>query len=153
MTKTDEIVRLAQEVAADSPAFFKVQRPGAGNRETNAFMAELHGRVVSAIGPGYEERRICGTNKLAVDFYVPEEEVIVEVALGLKNPNSEFERDVLKAVLAQDNGHAVERLVFVCKPGGALRTGRAGAMAITSWVEQHHRITVEVRELQERPGN
>ena len=153
MTKTEKIVRLAQEVATHRPGFFDVQGPGAGNRETNAFMAELRGRVVSAIGSGYEEQRICGTNKLAVDFYVPEEETIVEVALGLKNPNSEFERDVLKAVLAQDEGYAVERLVFVCKPGGALRTGRAGAKAITSWVEQHREITVEVRELQERPGN
>jgi hypothetical protein len=147
VTITDDIVRLAQLVAAESPTFFEVRGPGAGNRETNAFMTELRNRVETNLGPDFAEHRICGSNRLAVDFYIRSEATIIEVALGLRNPNSEFERDILKAVMAKEEDYPVERLVFVSKPGGERRTQRAGAQAITSWLERNHDIAVDVHEL------
>src|SRR6266849_9637878 len=37
--------------------------------------------------------------------------------LGLRNPNSEVERDVFKCLLAQEGGCAIKRLWFFAKPG------------------------------------
>jgi hypothetical protein len=147
VTMTDDIVRLAQVVAAERPTFFEVRGPGAGNRETNAFMAELRSRVETNLGPDYAEQRICGNNGFAIDFYIQSEATIIEVALGLKNPNSEFERDILKAIMAQEQGYPVEQLVFVSKPGGTRRAHRAGAQAIISWLKENQNIVVDIHEL------
>ena len=42
------------------------------------------------------------------DFFFPDEAVAVEFAFGLHNPNSEFERDIFKCLLAIDDGCPVE---------------------------------------------
>ena len=149
MTKTDELMGLAQTIATEKQTFFEVRGPGAGNRETTAFMADLRRQAEDGLGTDYTERRISGNSKLAVDFYIPEEATIVEIALGLKHPKSEFERDILKAVMAKEQEYPVERLVFVSKPGGTRRVSQAGAKAIISWLKRHHDIGVEVRELQD----
>ena len=49
----------------------------------------------------------------------------------LKNPSFEFERDVLKAIMAQEAGCTVNKLVFVSKPVASKRhqQARSGANA------------------------
>ena len=71
----------------------------------------------------------------------------MEVALGLRNPNSEFEHDVLKAVLAQEAGYRVRKLILLAKPGAMKRHGQPGSSAIVGWVKRNHGINVEFREL------
>lgn len=105
MTNAQQLLRLAQRLAWRHLGFFvKGKGPGRGNHATNAFMADLRRAAEARFGPGLAERRICGSNDYCVDFYFEGEGTIVEVALGLPNPHTEYERDVVKAVLAKDSG-------------------------------------------------
>lgn len=152
MKRSETIIQLAQRIADERSDFFKPKGPGAGNKDTNSFMRELGTRVRDALGVNVSEQDICGDNKLAVDFYVPDEDTIIEVALSLRNSNSEFERDILKALMAKECGHSVKRLVFVSKPGAIKRHKQPSSKAIVSWVKRNHQITIEIRELEPTGG-
>jgi len=147
MRKAETIIQLAQRIADERSNFFKVKGAGAGDRDTNSFMRELRTRARNTFGIDLSERRICGDNNLAVDFYLPDEATIIEIALSLRNPNSEFERDILKALLAKECEYPVERLIFVSKPGAIKRHSRPSSKAIVSWVERNYDIKIEIREL------
>ncbi len=146
MSKVEKLARLAQAVADETPGFFEVGGAGSGNLKTNEFMRNLRLRVEDKLGPGYDERRICGSGKLAVDFHIPEESTIIEVALSLRNPNTEFERDILKALMAKGKGVPVENLLFLSKLGAADRHEQASSRAMIDWVLGHG-IHVEIRDL------
>lgn len=142
----ERFVRLAQTLVDQWQDFFAKKGPGAGDLDTNAFMKELRVRAQRDLGADFSEQPVCGENRLAPDFYFPDEATIVEVAMGLRNPSSEFERDILKAIMAQEAGHPVRRLLFLSKPGAVARTSQPGLSAFVSWAERVHGITVEVRE-------
>lgn len=150
MGLAERLLKLAQELAATRRGFFEVKGPGAGDHATNAFMRDLRSWARRRFGADYAEQRICGPNAFAVDFYFPTEATIVEVALGLPNPTTEFERDVLKAVMAKEHGHAVDRLFFISKPGARKKCAQPGRTAIINWLRKHHRVRVEVHDLQHR---
>ena len=114
-------------------------------------MKALGASVCAAIGEDCSEKRICGDNNLAVDFFLPDEQTIVEVALSLRNPGSEFERDILKALMAQGCRHPVKRLVFVAKPGALRRHSQPSTKAIVAWAKARHDLSVEIHELRKNP--
>jgi len=143
----DRLFTIAKTVARGHAEFFTIQGPGKGDRSTNAFMAEVRRQAAAAFGRDYSEASISGANKLAVDFYFPHEETIVEIALSLRNPTSEFERDILKALMATESGNPVRSLIFISKPGAAKRLNQPGAQAIISWANSKHGLAVSVREL------
>lgn len=153
MDRPSCLLELAQALAAERPKFFDIKGPSVGDRDTAEFMRELRNRAREQFGHDFAEKKICGEYNLCVDFYFPEEATIVEVALGLRNPTSEFERDILKAIMAQESGQHVEKLLFVSKPGALKRCAQPGARAITSWAKRAHRIAVEVREIQSEAFN
>ena len=123
------LLELARAIAAAHPNFQTVQGPGDGDRATHAFMRELRERATAAFGVDCAERKICGSTSFAVDFYFPEEATVVEVALGLPNPASEFEKDILKAIMAQDYGFAVRRLFFISRAGAQKKCSQPGRTA------------------------
>src|SRR5258708_20824069 len=96
-----EMVRDCQRLAAGLPTCFDIQGPSVGDKATATFMRELRTRCAAAFDTDFAEQRICGTNGLTVDYYFPDEETVVEVALSLRNPASEFGRDILTALLAR----------------------------------------------------
>jgi len=147
LDKVRKLMSIAQKLASERPSFFKVKGAGAGDRDTNSFMAELRARANLAFGLDLSEQRICGDNHLAVDFFFPEEQTVVEVALSLRNPNSEFERDIIKTVMAKEFGSKVRRLLFVCKPGAIKKHSQPSSKAIMSWAKRTHDVQVEIREL------
>lgn len=147
MSKVERLLQLAQEVADEIVGFFEVAGPGAGNRRTNTFVQELRRRANDLFEQDFSEQKICGDNNLAVDFFIPEESTIIEVALSLRNPNTEFERDTLKALMAQEAGHPVAQLVLLSKPGALKKHTQPSSRTITAWAERNHKIRVEVREL------
>lgn len=147
MNQAERLLGLAQELATNCPDFFKIKGPGMGDRATNAFMDDLRERARVALGTDYAEQEICGANGFRVDYYFPSEATIVEVALGLPKPNTEFERDILKAIMAKEAGYAVEWLVFVSKPGARKKCSQPGRAAITEWLRRNHGIATEVRDL------
>ena len=146
MDKPARLLELAREIASAIPDFGKVKGPGAGDRATQSFMRKLGDRAHKAFGEDHSEKKICGDNKFAVDFYFPEEATIVEVALGLPNPASEYEKDILKALMAQDLGHEVRRLFFISRPGAAKKCSEPGRDALTQWAAKHQ-LAIEVHEL------
>ena len=150
MDRVERLAALAQQLADERPIFFEIKGPSVGDHDTAAFMKELRARAQTELGADYSERKVCGANNLCVDFYFPDEETIVEVALGLRNPTSEYERDILKALMAKEAGHAVTRLLFLSKPGALKRLKQPGATAIAAWAERLHGLRVETRELSPR---
>lgn len=147
MDRVEQLIELAQRIADDSVGFFEIAGPGAGDLRAIAFMQELRRRADDLFGQDLSEQQICGDNRLAVDFFFPEEATVIEVALGLRNPSSEFERDILKALLAQEAGYPVTRLVFLSKPGANRRRTQPGSRDIMAWAERNHNLRIEIREL------
>lgn len=148
MSRIQDLTQLAQQLADERPTLFDVKGPGTGDRDTAAFMNELRARARSAFGEDHSEQRICGEgNNLTVDSYFPEEATVVEIAFALRNPLSEYERDILKALMAKERGTAVSRLIFITKPGGVKRTKQPGALAIAEWARSQHGLDIKVVEL------
>ncbi len=148
MNVTETILESAQRIADRHSRFFEKKGPGAGNRDANLYMANLRTAVEEATGKDYSEQRICGNSKLAVDFFIPDESTIIEVALSLRNPNTEFERDILKALMAKEEGHPVRRLVLIAKPGGERKLRQASSQAMISWAKDKHELEIEAHDLQ-----
>ena len=149
--KADRVAQLARNLVADPAQFAAILGPGAGNRATNAFMKALRTMAHSTLGDDFSEQAVCGNNKLCVDFYFRDEATILEVALGLPNPNTEFEKDILKAIMAKESGHPVKRLLFVSRPGAMSKCSQAGRLAMIEWADVKHGISVEIKELPGAP--
>ena len=148
MGKAEQLISLAQQIADERPRFFDTKGPGKGDRAANSFMAELRKRAQEAFGEDFSEQKICSEKtNLAVDFFFPNKGTIIEIALSLRNPQSEFERDILKAVIAKEEGRDVRRLVFLSKPGAVKRHRQPSSEAIMSWLERNYKIKVSIREL------
>ncbi len=150
MNRAEKLLSLAQELAANDPGIFEIKGPGAGDRATNAFMSDLRERAHIEFKNDYAEREICGTNGFRVDYYFPAEATIVEIAFGLPKPKTEFERDILKAIMAKEAGYDVVRLVLISKPGAQKKCSQPGRVAIMEWLRRNHGIAVEVYELHEK---
>ena len=149
--KPSKLLSMARDIASASPDFQKVRGPGAGDHATQGFMRRLRDRAREAFGEDYSERKLCGETSLAVDFYFPDEGTIVEIALGLPNPASEFEKDILKAIMAQDFGHRVRRLFFISRAGAVKKCSQPGRSTVKQWASAKHQLVVEVHELGGEP--
>ena len=147
MAKVESLLVLANRTARDIPRFFEISGPGTGDRLTNRYMRFLREIATAEFGCDYAQQRICGDNQLAPDFYFPDEGTIVEVALSLRNPNSEFERDLLKAILARAAGHNVTDLVFISRPNKVQRHQKASSQAFIDWFFKTNAIAVSIHDL------
>lgn len=145
------LLEIARSIASAQADFQAVRGPGAGDRATRAFMRQLQERACAAFDTDCAEQKICGQTAFAADFYFPEEATVVEVALGLPNPASEFEKDILKAIVAQDYGNAVRRLFFISRAGAKKKCSQPGRAALVEWARAKHGLHVEVHELGGEP--
>ncbi|MBZ0310637.1 MAG: hypothetical protein K8I82_31555 [Anaerolineae bacterium] len=98
MTKVDLLREVIQQIADNDPEFFTTKGHGPGNHATNIFIRKVHDTALEVFGQDCAEQKICGDNSQAVDFYFEDEKTIVEIALGLKKTNTEFEKDIFKAL-------------------------------------------------------
>jgi hypothetical protein len=136
------LLALARELATSIVNFQEVRGPGLGDHSTLAFMASLREQALATFGEDFSEKRVCGETSFAVDFYFPEEATIVEVALGLPNPGSEFEKDILKAIIAQVYGYSVRRLLFISRPGAKKKCSQPGRSEVIRWAAEKHQLVV-----------
>src|SRR5713226_1067599 len=102
VSKESKLFLLAQAIATGTPGFFDIKGPGAGDKASNVFMTRLRTAAKELFGCDYSEKRACSSAKFAFDFYFPDAETAVEVALSLRNSSSEYERDILKCLLSID---------------------------------------------------
>ncbi len=150
--KSAKLLALARKIAAESPEFQKVRGPGAGNKATSRFMQILREDALKAFGTNYSEAKICGDTSMAADFYFDDEQTIVEVALGLPNPLSEFEKDILKAIVAREYNHkVVSRLFFISRSGAIKKCFQPGRAALIKWAHDKHGLIIEIHELGGEP--
>jgi hypothetical protein len=149
--KPRRLLQLARDICSKSPRFQDVLGPGDGNRATAGFLRQLQQHARKVFGEDFSEKRVCGDTSQAVDFYFPDEATIVEVALGLPNPASEFEKDVLKAIMARECGHRVACLFFISRAGADKKCNQPGRAAIKKWAFENHGITIVVHELAGTP--
>lgn len=147
ITKALTLFVLAQRIADQTPGYFIAQGPGRGNLRSNAFMEQLKSIAKQTFGRDYSEAKLCGDNKLAMDFYFPDEETVVEIAGLLTGPNSEYEKDIFKCLLAKDNGCKIRHLIFIAKPGAARILSAPGRTAIAQFVLKTFGLEISVEEL------
>jgi hypothetical protein len=146
-SKTDQLIALVRELAEQQQGFLNVLGPGAGNDRANAFTAQLIREAEHLLGADYAEFRYCEDQSARYDFYFPEERTVIEVAWGLPNPNSEFEKDIFKALIGREHGHKVDRLVLISRPGAIQKCGQPGRQAVIQWVKRQHRLDVQLVEV------
>jgi hypothetical protein len=137
----------AQRIADGTPGFFRVKGPGAGDHAANEYMRTLRELAKKIFGSDMSEKLVCPGLNYRFDFYFAEESTVVEFAFGLHNPQSEFEKDIFKCLLARDRGCRIDRLLFVAKPGGELRLGAPGQKAVSEFVQRKFDLNVGVWEL------
>ncbi len=147
VTKAEWLYVLARSLALRTPNFFTVKGPGPGDKANRIFMEQLRILAKNRFGRDYSEQRLCPGTKFAIDFYFPEDVTAVELAFGLHNPLSEYERDLFKCFLAQDAGYSIDRLLFITKPTAYRKLQAPAPKAIAAWAEKHAGITVDVLEL------
>lgn len=148
MDKTEQLVSLAMELAATRNGFVDALGPGIGNRRTNDFVSELCDRAKRLFGADHSERQFCDDNSSRFDFYFRDEETVVEIALGLPNPNTEFEKDILKALVAREHNHPIRRLLFVSRQGAKKKCAQPARAAMIDWVMRYHQLKVDIIELE-----
>jgi len=147
LTKTAQLIKMAQNLASNTPEFHSIKGPGKGDHATKAFMLTIRKLAHDAFGEDYAEKNISGDTKFAVDFWIPEEMTIIEFALTLRNASSEFHKDILKALLAHDSGNNVQKLIFISKPGAIKRHSEPASKAVLHWLKKNYRIETEIIEL------
>ena len=147
MDKTSELIKIARDIAADTPEFHAIKGPGKGDHATMVFMRTMQEIALNAFGQDHAEKRISGSTNFTVDFWFPEEMTVVEFALTLRNAASEFHKDIFKVLLAIDSGVRVKRLVFISKPGAVKRHNEPASKAITNWLDKHYSIKLDIIEL------
>ncbi|MGH9490833.1 MAG: hypothetical protein ACRD17_10010 [Terriglobales bacterium] len=146
--RPERLIVAAQLLADSTPEFFETKGPGVGDRATAAFLRRLQDCATRLFHADYSEKSACGSTALRFDFYFPEERAAVEFAFGLHNPNSEFERDVFKCLLASEDGCPVHKLFLVGKPGALQRLGAPAPQAIIGFVRKRFGLEFEIVELQ-----
>jgi hypothetical protein len=110
-------------------------------------MAELKRRLGPRFTTKYAEQSICGKGiGLRVDFWISAEDTIIEIAMSLKNPNSEYERDLMKAILAKRAGIAVKKLIFLSKQGAKKTHNNPSSRAFRELMRKQYGIEVDIRE-------
>jgi hypothetical protein len=128
--RPERLCVLAQRFAKSIPDFFNTKGPGKGDHATAEFLRSVREAARGMFGTDYSEKPACTSAGFRFDFFFPEEAVALEFAFGLHNPNSEFERDIFKCLLAIDDGCSVKRLMLIGKPGAIGRLSAPAPKAI-----------------------
>jgi len=149
MTKSQRIFKLAQEVAA-SYDILNARRAGSGVTYTREVIDHLKSVVVEQCSSDGVNQFLSKANRQSVDFWLKEEQTIVEAEFGLMGLAPPLESEVFKALLAKDAGHDVKHLILIGDPGSRRRFEAPTPKSIIEWVERHHQIAVQVWDLSEK---
>lgn len=146
----EQIFDQAHQIAKRTLGFQERKGPGknAGNGATNEFLRLLN-QAVTGNWPSAvrQQEPVAPGLRYSFDYFIPLEETAVEIALSLRNIVTEFEKDIFKAILANEAGKRIKRLVLIGKVGSVKRQSQPGPSAIKAWVKQHCGVDVVVKEL------
>ena len=142
--RVEKLIGIARTLISDWPRFYPMLEPEAARYGIRAFKAELRSRAFAEFCVDYSEKPICGGN-LALDYLIGN--TVVEIAMDLRDENSEFERDILRALIAESELNTISHLLFLAKTGARARCNTPGRKALADWVEREYGVRVEVREM------
>ena len=149
MSKAERIFQLAQEVAA-SYDLLNARRSGSGDSYTREVIDHLKFMVIEELGPGVANQFLSKANRQSVDFWLEDEQTIMEVEYSLWSSDPLLEKEVFKALLAKDAGKDVRHLILIGDPGSVRRWQAPTPRSVMEWVERHHQIRVQIWELAEK---
>ena len=151
MNKAKRIFQLAQEVAA-SYNLLSARRAGSGDSYTREVIDHLKLMVIEEYGTGVANQFLSRANRQSVDFWIEDEQTIMEVEYSLWSLAPLLEKEVFKALLAKDAGKDVRHLILIGDPGSVRRWQAPTPRSVMEWVERHHQIRVQIWELTEKNG-
>lgn len=146
----EQIFELAKQIADRTPGFQERRGPGkaAGNGVTDEFLAALDREVAKRFSNVCRlQEPVAPGVKFTFDYFIPSEETAVEIALSLRNIVTEFEKDIFKAILANESGKSVRKLILIGKEGSVKRQNGTGPNAVKRWVRERCGIEIQVQEL------
>ncbi len=148
MSKAERIFQLAQEVVA-AYDLLNARRANSGDLYTREVIDHLKFLVMEEFGPGAANQFLSKANRQSVDFWIENEQTIVELEYSLGNSDPLLEKEVFKALLAKEAGHDVRHLILIGDPGSVRRWQTPTPRSVMAWVERHHEIRVQLWELRE----
>ena len=151
MSKAERIFQLAQE-GADAYRMFKARRAGAGTPYVNEVINHLKSLVVQEFGTGAVNQFLSKEARQSVDFWLEDEQTIIEMEFDILSSPPVLEREVFKALLAKDGGNDVRHLILIGDPGSALLAQAPTPASIINWVERRHQLRVQIWELKDKNG-
>jgi hypothetical protein len=151
----NEIAKAIDEKAAKekSDYFDAKLGPGKGDKATADFLSAVNTVVRGQFAEGVicSEKPIYKKSNSKFDFYIPSEKTVVEVALSLRSPTTEFEKDILK-VLIFNQKHPIEerikKLIFIGKIGAVEKCKQALRSDMIKWAKKIHGLKIEVKDIQ-----
>ncbi|MGO8927072.1 MAG: hypothetical protein ACLQU3_09315 [Limisphaerales bacterium] len=100
MSKAERIFQLAQE-GADAYHMFKARRTGAGTPYVNEVINHLKFLVVQEFGTGTANQFLSKENRQSVDFWLEDEQTIIEMEFNILSSPSVLEKEVFQGVAGQ----------------------------------------------------
>ena len=146
MSKAERIFELAQE-GADAYRMFKLRRAGAGTPFVNEVVNRLKYLVAQEFGADVVNQSLNNENRQTVDFWLGDEQTIVEIEFNILSSPPVLEKETFKALLAKDAGKDVRHLILIGDPGSSLLSQAPTPASIIAWVERRHQIRVQIWEL------
>jgi hypothetical protein len=149
-----EILSFCNEAAGNKDTFEEPKGAGDGDKATAKFLAAVQAKVEALNSTVHyafidHEKAIYVGSKSKFDFYIESEATVVEIALSLKNPASEFEKDILK-VLVFNQKHInkpITQLVFIGKAGANARCQTEQKKAFVEWAKNVHNLTITIHDI------
>lgn len=150
MTDLATLHKLADDLARKDRRFNVKKGPGRGDRATARYMAKLNKAAKRRMGKGVRiEKPVMKGTRLTFDFFLPRERTAVEVSLH--RYVSEFEKDLLKALLAKHGGTPIRKLVFFTRVEGQKFRESPSARAGMQYLKSRG-IEVTLLPLRSRPS-
>ncbi len=152
MQKAQRIFQLAQE-GADAYRMFKGRRSGAGTGYVHEVINHLKFLVAQELGAGVVNQCLSKENRQSVDFWLEDEQAIMEMEFNTFISPPLLEREVFKALLAKDAGNDVRHLILIGDPGSEPLSQAPTPRSIINWVERCQQIRVQIWELKDKDAS
>ena len=129
---------------------FKARRAGAGTPYVDEVINHLKFLVAQEFGTGAVNQFLSKEARHLVDFWLEDEQTIIEMEFNILSSPPVLEKEVFKALLAKDAGNDVRHLILIADPGSAVLAQAPTPASIINWVERRHQIRVQIWELKDK---
>jgi hypothetical protein len=126
---------------------FKGRRLGGGPHYINEIINHLKLTVAREMGEKTIDQFLNNENRQAVDFWLEDEQTIMEIEFNIFSSPPILERTIFKALLAQDAGKDVRKLIVIADSGSGVLLKAPIPQSIINWVCKKYKISILIWEL------